>query len=805
MEIRDRVELLGIKPGMEFEIGISRIFEERVEETIVHDASLGELPKQRPDRVIGLRETKNIRHLLDQPPRGHPGTQARDIRGLVRCAPYKWQSSPLLYPFLVLEAKSDVAPTSFKDISTQTSFPIWSLLNLQRDLRLFHIKESEGPEALVWFLGYRGNDWKLYGCYITQQADSKCDYNIHDLQGGDIASKDGALQLLLLLDLIADWARDTLRPSIIAQLRSLATGRDLDEISLGPDSDILSKEKTLRDWLSRVPSTIAPDETAHATASQSIQPSIRKDLTSVSPPNTELGIVRPMTTTIFQLAGLRVTAGNVESLLALSDGPASDKEESACARKLLAEICGWDEVFVVLGAYLDDLERLWTDERVNPEPFDEGSGAEFYAMFEYRCFIDTSWDIIREVSYLAISETAFTMLRKHARFRVRMPLMDSLRSRSRPCSGELIRDAVSCLRSGSAWQALISALSSTLFVFAPEPSSKRGESSNVVESLGLRHLREPEIRYFVEFYLQRAANPAPNWKRTSRNSLSPKRRKVLDTEWEQRTSNRSFGRTSRRVERCLSAAHDPACCVWCRRDGQDLHATRYRNEEDATAPTAYGAILVASLVEESKIAYERQERHDLCLFVLDFSPWLEDTVSISTVVEDLAQNKATYHTIRHQTNLLGLSNSVWRDDPVTWNLPCPYRRNTARQGADIKLWIQELRGEPTPKPSSSVVPLPLWVHQQILLHFLRRNKSYDEALEALVKYRDVAIEKEKASRRRTGLGAAVVDASCVRLDTFWDTVRSKDDTARTGDFRNLRRDAIARNFLEPIPREGSNP
>ena len=147
-----------------------------MEDTVVHLDPPSELPKQRPDRTIGLRETRNIRDLLNQPPRFRPDSSVPKVRDLVRCSPFKWQLNPLLFPFLVIEAKSDSAQDSFSDIQTQTSFPIWSLLNLQKDLQSLRPADVGRPEPLVWFLGYRGSDWKVYGCYLGLDSGSNLTY-----------------------------------------------------------------------------------------------------------------------------------------------------------------------------------------------------------------------------------------------------------------------------------------------------------------------------------------------------------------------------------------------------------------------------------------------------------------------------------------------------------------------------------------------------------------------------------------------------------------------------------------------------
>jgi hypothetical protein len=48
----------------------------------------------------------------------------------IRTSPFKEGVEPLLFPFLVLEAKSEKSSNGFEDIQTQTAFPILALLKL---------------------------------------------------------------------------------------------------------------------------------------------------------------------------------------------------------------------------------------------------------------------------------------------------------------------------------------------------------------------------------------------------------------------------------------------------------------------------------------------------------------------------------------------------------------------------------------------------------------------------------------------------------------------------------------------------
>jgi hypothetical protein len=88
-----------------FEIGTNPLFEDRVEELVILDGHQGlgpptmEMPKwKKPDRIYGLRQTTNFETVL------------LTLRQPVRTNPFEDMIEPLLFPFLILEAKSERSP-----------------------------------------------------------------------------------------------------------------------------------------------------------------------------------------------------------------------------------------------------------------------------------------------------------------------------------------------------------------------------------------------------------------------------------------------------------------------------------------------------------------------------------------------------------------------------------------------------------------------------------------------------------------------------------------------------------------------
>jgi hypothetical protein len=126
---------------------------------------------EKPDRVYGLRQTRNIENLLyDGAKRQFQDNrdverQVHEVLGLNQ--PLRQTGDRIIFPFLVLEAKSADSSCSWHSINMQTAFSIRAFLetqNLLRNAAGRHSKWQSGP--LVWFLANKGEDWRLYAAYM---------------------------------------------------------------------------------------------------------------------------------------------------------------------------------------------------------------------------------------------------------------------------------------------------------------------------------------------------------------------------------------------------------------------------------------------------------------------------------------------------------------------------------------------------------------------------------------------------------------------------------------------------------------
>jgi hypothetical protein len=165
-----------------YEIGTNPLFDDRTQEVIIHDSLLrSQLPKQEPDRVYGLQETNNFEKLLSSPvPRALTNDDDITLRDFVKSSPFKDGVEPLLFPFLILEAKSGKSSSGFYEIQTQTAFPIFALLKLQEDL-LAQVRKvgtaggggGGAVKPLIWFLANRGDAWRVYGCCLSESEPTR--------------------------------------------------------------------------------------------------------------------------------------------------------------------------------------------------------------------------------------------------------------------------------------------------------------------------------------------------------------------------------------------------------------------------------------------------------------------------------------------------------------------------------------------------------------------------------------------------------------------------------------------------------
>ena len=128
----------------------------RAGEPVIHDpadlAANKGLQSLEPDRVFGLGMTKSFERCVSFQPN-------------LRHSPFG--DRRLLYPFLVIEAKSEKGSPGFEYIETQTALPLRTCMKLQEDLA--NSTESN-LTPLVWFMAYQGDQWRVYAGTVHDSA-----------------------------------------------------------------------------------------------------------------------------------------------------------------------------------------------------------------------------------------------------------------------------------------------------------------------------------------------------------------------------------------------------------------------------------------------------------------------------------------------------------------------------------------------------------------------------------------------------------------------------------------------------------
>ncbi|KAL4904045.1 hypothetical protein BDW74DRAFT_185747 [Aspergillus multicolor] len=683
---------LSERPRDLYEIGTNPLFDDRAEEFVVYDELLrSQLPKQGPDRVLGLQNTRNFDHLLQCRVRQEIAKRPDDtISDILKTSPFKSEADPLLFPFLLLEAKSETSSSGFDAIQVQSAFPIYALLKLQEELQCCVDWQAgeERFEPLVWFLACRGDQWRVYASHLDTAANGKpTNYSITLLWSGSLLHKDSALQLLLIVDYIMDWARDIYRVAILKQLQSLITGQAIDEISI-VDSEVFSMRRVVDSWIPAPPSTIyggleAPDESSDE--AERVKMSLdHQEVLGLQIPNTKLGSIRSASVVDFQFTCFYLTHRHIPSFLEIIGGRRESRANIVrAARHIINFISQFDEVLVMSGADLELLEQLWTGTaRSHPDEREE----DFYVVLECSWYFTRSWQITRQLSCFAISKPAFDTMKTHARFSIRRKVIENLQQRERRCPRNVLQQCIECLRAGSPWQVLLAAISSTLVMIYPLPVRRREDFTPPVDMLGLdyatrdrRVLWKPRRRVT---YSQEEVVTALHQGFTRDEFLVAKAGKqpkdTIDMSWKRVSEQRTnlINEEAHKSDLCERCCGKPETTM-------SPFAHGFLDTRNQPVLSDYGTALVMSLADPAK-----SNTPDACVFALGPLHDLQDNLALSTMVEDLMQCAKVYHTTKCDVKEMKVSGAMH------YNLPLPYR--TTEKDMEFRLlnWIRELREEP---------------------------------------------------------------------------------------------------------------
>ncbi|CAI6071074.1 unnamed protein product [Clonostachys chloroleuca] len=383
--------------GEEEMVGLNKLFIDRADDMVVHPPKMAEeLPQdQRPDRVYGLRQTRKFDELLLK--KIGNGIFVEDR---LQEQPHSTVGEALLFPFMVVEAKAGNAADEWHDIKLQTAFPIYTYLQTQQSLRAAtgsRCRWDSGP--LVWFFCSRGDDWRLFLAYQSR-ADAAASESpmpfktiIAPVWTGCTSNLDAALQLFLIVDFIADWARDVYRASIITELRILSSPtRDVSTVAsetfVFSTQSIHGYDKTDED--------IFEESKEHRNDLQDAF----KDLDS------SFGAVRHIAPIESRFRALFITEDNVQTFL--SSMEKSDRELFVKRVLTTFDRPQYSQLSLT-GDNISSIEEAWTGNTRLRTPFNIRE-SRLNTLLVVTYHLSPSWEQIRELCLISITKQAFDLI-----------------------------------------------------------------------------------------------------------------------------------------------------------------------------------------------------------------------------------------------------------------------------------------------------------------------------------------------------------------------------------------------------------
>ncbi|VUC24619.1 unnamed protein product [Clonostachys rosea] len=427
--------------------GLNQMFTYRIDEEVHHSQDVTKMlgKSERPDRIFGLRQTRNIENLLYDEAKGglqDPHSQVvKQVHELVELeSPLALTGDRLLFPFLVLEAKSSNAADSWHSIQLQTAFSIQSFLAAQERLRkVANIPSSYQQGSVVWFMANKGEDWRLSICYpesapVERGTIGTTIYHVATVWRGSICSRDGALQALLLVDYIFDWARDIYRHDIIRHLRVIATGNNDAATNTHADTDILS--------------TCSPNYPANnGSPNEPAEDGLTREDHMVLDDSD--GRIRHATFVELRYFCFVITKDNIHLFLQWMP---NTKVQRIC-RMILKNL---KKALQISAPDLDAMEEKWSGKKHVPRnPFN--IQPRFHTAISLTTYISVEWNIVRDLVVIALAEDAWDGLVHASGLRlIRRENVAPLLSRS--IDSTTLLSTLERLKAGSPRQLLLSAI-----------------------------------------------------------------------------------------------------------------------------------------------------------------------------------------------------------------------------------------------------------------------------------------------------------------------------------------------------------
>ena len=245
---------------------------------------------------------------------------------------------------------------------------------------------------------------------------------------------DGALQLLLIVDHIFDWARDIYRPAILRHLKFLSENKSDDALSQAADSDIFSMNRpavsSMRSQFNY--GNTATDDSADFRCSNDL------DLGPFAVLDSLKGVLRDAALIEYKFRSFTMTGDNARTIL----HSYTPSQAIRFARTIFSWLEFHDGMILVDGETLDGLEKMWTSELRKKNPL--AAKKKFYTRMAYKTWLTDEWVIVKEISCLAVTKDAIDVLTESSHRTRRTPWEPKGQAATQDCIIDLYQSFKNC-------------------------------------------------------------------------------------------------------------------------------------------------------------------------------------------------------------------------------------------------------------------------------------------------------------------------------------------------------------------------
>jgi hypothetical protein len=319
-----------------------------------------------------------------------------------------------------------------------------------------------------------------------------------DVWRGSILTLDGALQLLLLVDYIFDWARDIYREDIIRELRVLASGDNDAASVVATDIDIYSYCHL--DPFDRIGEggTDDDDFVRYTEALQSFRAL-----------DSEMGAVRHATFVESRYCCVFITRDNVQTLVQ-STRPTIVQQ---LCRLILRELNQGDPIRMNQQT-LRKVEEEWTGtSRLSGAHQD--TQPDLYTAMTSTVYLDADWHQVRELFAITIARDAWPAIIAAAGLKNKKRIVELSPPELVECDTESVLKQIKRLRAGSPQQLLLSAITRRAVRISQEHDKSKPPKCRIQEDDGVLH---GVVNFIYKSYKKGTLEPQEPFLRLSKRS-----------------------------------------------------------------------------------------------------------------------------------------------------------------------------------------------------------------------------------------------------------------------------------------------